>query len=85
MLGIWNDRDRNEDGDLTNARIYQRVQLNAGRYYFGNTFETRYNLHQPYLFAALQPLATADIETQSIAWLNINQRNADNNVFDILR
>ncbi|MBO4811326.1 MAG: alpha-L-fucosidase [Prevotella sp.] len=81
-LGLWDDRDRNEDGDLTNARIYQRVQLNAGRYYFGNTFETRYNLHQPYLFAALQPLATADIETQSIAWLNINQRNADNNVFD---
>ena len=81
-LGLWDDRDRNEEGDLTNARIYQKVTLDAGRYYFGNTFDTRYNLHQAYLFAATQPLATSDIETQSIAWLDLNQRASDNAQFD---
>ena len=81
-LGIWNDRDNNQAGDLTDARIYQTVALDAGRYYFGNTFETRYSLHQAYLFAAAQPLHTADIETQSIAWLDLNKRDADNNHFD---
>ena len=68
MLGIWGDRDNNEEGDLSDARIYQRVHLDAGRYYFGNTFQTRYNLNQAYLFAASEPLPTADIETKSIAW-----------------
>ena len=81
-LGLWDDRERNEEGDLTNARIYQKVQLDAGRYYFGNTFDTRYNLHQAYLFASTQPLATSDIETQSIAWLDLNQRASDNAQFD---
>ena len=81
-LGLWDDRDHNETGDLTDARIYQTVALDAGRYYFGNTFDTRYNLHQAYLFAAAQTLPTADIETRSIAWLDLNKRDADNNHFD---
>ena len=81
-LGLWDDRDRNEEGDLADARIYQKVQLDAGTYYFGNTFDTRYNLHQAYLFAATQPLATSDIETQSIAWLDLNKRASDNTQYD---
>ena len=81
-LGLWDDRSRNEEGDLADARIYQKVHLEAGRYYFGNTFETRYNLHQAYLFAATQPVATADMETQSIAWLSLLKRNSDNSQYD---
>ena len=71
MLGLWDDRNNNQEGDLTDARIYQKVHLDAGRYYFGNTFNTRYNLNQAYLFAAEEPLPTANIETQSIAWHSI--------------
>ncbi|MBR3093553.1 MAG: alpha-L-fucosidase [Bacteroidaceae bacterium] len=71
MLGIWGDRGNSQEGDLHNARIYQKVHLEAGRYYFGNTFQTRYNLSQAYLFAASEPLPTDEIESQSIAWLNI--------------
>ena len=71
MLGIWDDRGNSQEGDLSNARIYQTVHLDAGRYYFGNTFQTRYNLSKAYLFAASEPLPTEDIETQSIAWLDI--------------
>jgi alpha-L-fucosidase len=81
-LGLWDDRERNEEGDLADARIYQTVHLDAGRYYFGNTFETRYNLHQAYLFAAAQPVATAEIETQTIAWLSLINRNSDNSQYD---
>ena len=81
MLGLWDDRDRNEDGDLTNARIYQRVQLDAGRYYFGNTFNTRYNLNQAYLFASSEPLKTSEIETASIAWRNFST-GGDDSKFD---
>ena len=71
MLGLWDDRDRNEVGDLSDARIYQRVHLDAGRYYFGNTFQTRYNLSQAYIFATADPISTSQMETQSIAWLSI--------------
>ena len=78
MLGLWNDRENNETGDLANARIYQRVHLDAGRYYFGNTFNTRYSLHQAYIFAASEPLATSEIEQHSIAWLNISNGGDDN-------
>ena len=81
-LGLWDDRDRNEEGDLSDARIYQTVHLEAGRYYFGNTFNTRYNLHQAYIFAATQALPTADIETQAVAWLNLTQRTSADNQFD---
>jgi len=81
MLGIWGDRDNNEEGDLSDARIYQRVHLDAGRYYFGNTFQTRYNLNQAYLFAASEPLPTADIETKSIAW-HVFSIGGDNDKFN---
>ena len=72
MLGIWGDRSNNEEGDLSNARIYQKVHLEAGRYYFGNTFQTRYNLSKAYLFASSEPLATDAIEQESLAWLDIS-------------
>ena len=77
MLGLWDDRDRNEEGDLSDARIYQRVHLDAGRYYFGNTFQTRYNLGQAYLFAASEPIATSEMETASIAWHNFSTGGED--------
>ena len=81
MLGLWDDRDRNEEGDLSDARIYRKVHLDAGRYYFGNTFNTRYNLGQAYLFAAAEPLATSQIETASIAWRNFST-GGDDSKFD---
>lgn len=68
MLGIWGDRSNNEEGDLSDARLYQKVRLDAGRYYFGNTFNTRYNLTQAYLFASTQLLTTNAIEQESLAW-----------------
>lgn len=30
MLGIWEDRNQNENGSLTNARIYRKIHLDKG-------------------------------------------------------
>jgi len=81
MLGIWGDRSNNEEGDLGNARIYQKVHLDAGRYYFGNTFQTRYNLSQAYVFAATQLLPTSAIEQEAIAWHSFAS-GGDNSKYD---
>lgn len=77
-LGLWDDRNNNEVGNLANARIYQQVELEAGRYYFGSMFNTRYNLHRAYIFASAEPIATSDMEKNSIAWLNITSGGDDN-------
>mgnify|MGYP002623012141 FL=1 len=77
MLGIWNDRDDNEEGELADARISQRVHLDAGRYYFGSTFQTRNNLNQAYIFAATDPVATSRMEQQSLAWCSIASGGSD--------
>lgn len=81
MLGIWNDRQNNQSGDLTNARIYRTVHLQPGRYYFGAAYNTTYSLNsEGYLFAANELMATADIPEKSLAYYAINNApdtNAD--------
>ena len=74
MLGVWNDAGSNTSGDLSNARIYRRVSLPAGRYYFGAAYNAAYQLsEQAYMFVSTQLGNTADIPTQSIAYYNINK------------
>ena len=84
-LGLWDDRDKNTEGDLTDARIYQTVHLPAGRYYFGAAYETIYNISdQAYIFAADAPLPSADIQTRSIAYYPINKAvEKDGNTYGI--
>jgi alpha-L-fucosidase len=76
-LGIWDDRDNNTDGDLTNARIYRKVTLDAGRYYFGATYNTIYNLGSAYIFAADATLPTTDMEKTTIAYDKITNATSD--------
>ena len=80
-LGVWGDRQNNTEGDLTNARVYRRVALDAGRYYFGATYEANYQLAEAYIFAASEPLATADIPSQSVAYDPISDAGKDNTTF----
>lgn len=68
FLGIWNDRGSNQSGHLANARIYQKVKLAPGRYYFGNQFSALYQLNKAYLFATDTLVPTDRIETNAIAW-----------------
>ena len=80
-LGVWDDRQNNTEGDLTNARVYCRVSLEEGNYYFGAAYEANYQLHQAYIFAASDLLPTADIPTLSIAYAPITDAGKDNTTF----
>ena len=80
-LGVWDDRQNNTEGDLANARVYRRVNLGAGSYYFGATYEANYQLAEAYIFAASEVLATADIPTQSLAYDRIADAGINSNTF----
>lgn len=68
MLGVWHDRDRNTDGDLANARIYRKVFLPAGTYYFGAAYNTNYNINDGYMFVSNKLTNTVDLTRESLAW-----------------
>lgn len=80
-LGVWGDRQNNTEGHLADARIYRRVSLPAGNYYFGAAYETHYQLSQAYLFAASETMPTADIPTKSIAYDPVSDAGKDNKTF----
>ena len=78
MLGVWNDAGNNTTGDLSNARIYRKVKMAAGKYYFGAAYNTTYNINsQAYMFVSKALCNTADIPTQSIAYYGINNCTGD--------
>ena len=72
MLGVWNDAGSNTTGSLSNARIYRKVKLAAGKYYFGAAFNTTYNISsEAYMFVSKSLCNTADIPEQSLAYYGI--------------
>lgn len=78
MLGVWNDASSNTEGDLTNARIYRKVTLPAGKYFFGAAYNTTYNISaQSYMFVSKELCNTADIPSQSLAYYGINNCTGD--------
>ncbi len=80
-LGVWDDRQKNTEGDLSNARVFRKVALDAGNYYFGATYEANYQLAQAYIFAASATLSTGNIPAQSIAFDPIADAGKDNATF----
>ena len=81
-LGVWDDRLNNTEGDLSQARIYRKVDLAAGSYYFGATYEANYQLAEAYIFAASDIIEqTSDIPSQSIAYDAIADAGNDNSTF----
>ena len=83
MLGVWNDRGSNQSGSLANARIYQQIHLDAGRYYFGARFNADYQLYKAYIFASSTLLITTKIPTQSIAYDDISKCGMDGMFYGI--
>ena len=78
-LGVWDDRQNNTQGNLSQARIYREVDLAAGRYYFGAAYEANYQLAQAYIFAASDIIQeTADIPAQCLAYDAISAAGKDN-------
>ena len=83
MLGVWNDRGSNTSGNLKNARIYQKAQLAAGRYFWGASFNALYQLNQAYIFVSDALLPTSDMETSSLSFININECDKDGKTYGL--
>lgn len=71
-LGVWDDRDKAQ-GDIQNSRIYQRVHLPAGQWFFGTTFDTHCGLDDAFFFVAKDLLKTEEIPSKAISYSNISQ------------
>ncbi len=83
-LGIWNDRgNAPEESDITAARVYRKVSLGVGRYFFGGIYNTIYNQEESYVFAASATMATTDIGKNAIAYMKVNECVADGNYWGI--
>ena len=78
MLGVWNDAANNQEGDLANARIYRKVHLEEGKYYFGAGYNTRYGIgRDAYMFVSTELLSTAQIPENAIACYPIQEVSED--------
>ena len=78
MLGVWNDAGSNTQGSLANARIYRKVTMPAGKYYFGAAYNTTYNIsQQAYMFVSKTLCDTEDIPTESMAYYAIANCTGD--------
>lgn len=77
MMGLWNDKAKNTKGDISNARIYQKVSLKKGKYYFGAAFDYTWLPTKGYIFASATPIDTKDIENKSIAWYSLGSCTTD--------
>lgn len=71
-LGIWDDKGSNV-GDITNARIYRKVTLQPGTYYFGAAYNSLYGCNdKAYLFVSDSLYDTEELPEKSIAWYQVN-------------
>ena len=83
-LGVWDDKQNaSAEVDITNARVYRLVELPAGSYFFGATYNTIYNLGESYMFASTEALATNSIPTGAIAYMRIQECASDGQFWGI--
>ena len=67
-LGVWGDKNNNNEGDLADARVYRKVHLGHGSYYFGAAYEANYQLFEAYIFAATETMHTSEIPQKALAY-----------------
>ena len=82
MLGAWGEVTRSTV-DATNARLYKKVTLPAGKYFFGANYNTLYQLSKGYIFASKTIPTIANVESTSIAFHSISTDAADNAMYGI--
>jgi hypothetical protein len=82
---MWANDKQNapETSDIANARVYRRVALDAGTYFFGAIYNTVYNITNAYVFAADEPLATTDIPDNAIAHMPLMDCRSDGEYWGI--
>ncbi|HET7733481.1 MAG TPA: alpha-L-fucosidase, partial [Paludibacter sp.] len=82
MLGAWSDVSRSTV-DAANARLYKKITLPAGRYFFGASYNTLYNMSKAYIFASKTIPTIANVESTAIAFHSIGADAADNSMYGI--
>lgn len=77
-LGVWSGEDTSTPSYLKNARIYRKVHLKAGQYYFGASYNALNSVNdEAYIFASDKVVNTSDIPAKSIAYDKINMAKSD--------
>lgn len=80
MLGIWVDRELNEEGDLSDARIYRKLSLEPGTYSMQVHYQHHWNMTpKAYLFASTEILGTSAIPGKALAYVRINEADGEGN------
>lgn len=82
-LGVWDDRGSNK-GDLSNARIYRKVTLKPGTYYFGAAYNSLYGCSEKaYMFVSTKLSTTDKICDESIAWYQVNTAKEGSDLYGL--
>lgn len=82
-LGVWDDKSGNK-GDITNARIYRKVTLQPGTYYFGAAYNSLYGCNEKaYMFVSEQICNTDEIPEKSIAYYQVNTAKEGSDLYGL--
>jgi len=82
MLGVWDDISSSTQ-DATNAELYKKITLPAGKYFFGANYETLGGMSKVYMFASKTVPTVANVQSSSIAYHNISTDKVDDSVYGI--
>ncbi len=83
-LGVWDDKgNAPAESDITSARVYQKVTLDAGDYYFGSQYDAQYQLYDAYVFASDEIIPTDEMTTNSIAYMSVSECQLDGKYWGI--
>lgn len=76
MMGVWNDLSR-ASGDLGNAKLYRKVSLPAGTYFFGASYESLYQVQKGYLFASYEVPTFTNVGKKALAYYDMGESETD--------
>jgi alpha-L-fucosidase len=87
QLGRWEEDDNQMTlTDHANSRLYQRVTLPAGHYYFGAKYHSLENNNvgdKAYLMVASQVLPTEAVESEALAWCTLRTSSAGDQFYGV--
>ncbi len=76
MMGFWGDASQAK-GDPTNAKLYKKVTLPAGRYVFSAAYDVNNSMTDMYMFAAKELPDLADLKQKALAYYPITYVRAN--------
>ncbi len=82
MMGVWNDLS-SASGDLSNAKLYRKVALPAGTYFFGASYEALYQLAKGFLFASYELPNFTTVESKALACYDMRESAKDENWYGL--